>query len=43
LVMVPCCNLIGFGLFFWATRVYFTTGIADEEHGLFGVITEDEN
>ena len=23
--------------------VYFTAGIADEEHGLFGLITEDEN
>jgi uncharacterized protein (TIGR03118 family) len=23
--------------------VFFTAGIADEEHGLFGVITEDEN
>ena len=22
--------------------VYFTAGIADEEHGLFGLITEDE-
>ncbi|HTG29450.1 MAG TPA: hypothetical protein VK818_14620, partial [Methylomirabilota bacterium] len=21
--------------------VFFTTGIADEEHGLFGIITED--
>jgi hypothetical protein len=23
-------------------EVFFTAGIADEEHGLFGVITEDE-
>ena len=23
--------------------VYFTAGISDEEHGLFGLITEDEN
>jgi hypothetical protein len=23
--------------------VYFAAGIADEEHGLFGLITEDEN
>jgi hypothetical protein len=22
--------------------VWFTAGIADEEHGLFGIITEDE-
>jgi hypothetical protein len=22
--------------------VFFTAGIADEEHGLFGIITEDE-
>jgi len=22
--------------------VYFTRGLADEEHGLFGLITEDE-
>ena len=23
--------------------VYFTAGISDEEHGLFGLITEEEN
>jgi len=23
--------------------VYFTSGIANEEHGLFGLITEDES
>jgi hypothetical protein len=25
-----------------AVGVFFTAGIADEEHGLFGIITEDE-
>ena len=29
-------------LFTLGEGVYFTAGIADEEHGLFGLITEDE-
>jgi len=33
---------MGCGIFFRSvTAFYFTAGIVDEEHGLFGLITED--
>ena len=37
-------NLMACGIFCRSDDgVFFTAGIADEEHGLFGLITEDEN
>jgi len=40
--MVRHFNLMACGIFSRRrAEVFFTAGIADEEHGLFGIITED--
>ena len=40
---VPCARADTWDLLTLLNRVYFTAGTADEEHGLSGLITEDEN
>jgi len=43
MVTVPCARADTWDLLTLSDGVYFTAKIADEEHGLFGLITEHEN